>query len=62
MILQEPASPAAIDAQLQKKKTWEALQPDLKTGDDKVAAYKGIKMLTSSGPVVAASLAGASIS
>lgn len=41
---------------------WEAVQPDLKTSGDKVAGYKGEVMHTSAGPVVATSLAGASIS
>ncbi|KAK9811587.1 hypothetical protein WJX72_006591 [[Myrmecia] bisecta] len=47
---------------VQKKKTWEAVQPDLKTTADRVASYKGLPMLTSAGPVTAATLAGGNIS
>lgn len=48
--------------QLQKKKIWEAVQPLLKTDADRVATFEGRQMLTSAGPVTAASLSGASIS
>jgi hypothetical protein len=47
---------------VQKKKLWEAVQPDLKTGDDRTAAFKGQVMHTSAGPVTAKSLAKANIS
>jgi aminoacyl tRNA synthase complex-interacting multifunctional protein 1 len=53
---------AALPNQLQKKKFWEACQPDLVTDSDKVAGFQGKTMLTSAGPVVAASLGEASIS
>lgn len=53
---------AANPNQLQKKKYWEACQPLLKTGADKVAAFQGKTMLTAAGPVTAATLAHASIS
>ena len=48
--------------QVQKKKVWEELQPDLKTDDNRVAGYKGLRMLTSAGPITAAKLAAANIS
>ncbi|WIA23629.1 hypothetical protein OEZ85_000334 [Tetradesmus obliquus] len=47
---------------VQKKKLWEAVQPDLKTGEDCTAAYKGAVMHTSAGPVTAKTLAKANIS
>ena len=47
---------------MQKKKIWEAVQPLLKTDGDCVAGFNGRVMLTSAGPVTAATLAGASIS
>ena len=48
---------------MQKKKLWEAVQPDLRTmGAGRVAAYKGDEMLTSAGAVTAATLGDASIS
>ena len=53
---------AALPNQLQKKKYWEACQPLLKTGSDKIAGFQGKSMLTSAGAVVAASLGDASIS
>lgn len=55
-------SPAAAPNQLQKKKYWEACQPLLKTDGDKVAKFQGQTMLTSAGPVKAATLADANIS
>ncbi|KAK9831945.1 hypothetical protein WJX81_001829 [Elliptochloris bilobata] len=54
----EPATPN----QVQKKKIWEAVQTDLKTGTDRVAAWQGAPMLTSAGPVTAATLANGNIS
>lgn len=53
---------AAKENQVQKKKIWEAVQPELKTDDSKVANYKGMTMLTSAGPITAATLPGANIS
>eukprot|EP00887_Chlorella_sp_A99_P006267 scaffold3.g6267.t1 len=53
----EPANPN----QVQKKKMWEAVQPLLRTRDDGVAAFDGTPMLTSAGPVTAATLTGATI-
>jgi hypothetical protein len=53
-----PAEPNRV----QKKKLWEAVQPDLKTSTDKVAGYKGQAMMTSAGPVTAPTLAAANIS
>jgi hypothetical protein len=55
--------PAAAEAnRVQKKKLWEAVQPDLKTSGDRVAGYKGATMNTSVGPVTAKTLATANIS
>jgi aminoacyl tRNA synthase complex-interacting multifunctional protein 1 len=48
--------------QVQKKKIWEEVQPDLRTDANKAAGYKGALMLTSAGPVVAATLANGNIS
>lgn len=48
--------------QLQKKKIWEAVQPLLKTDAQRVAGFQGATMLTSAGPVTAATLADANIS
>ena len=48
-------------AQVQKKKIWEELQPKLRIDDSKVAGFNGVPMLTTSGPVTAATLTGANI-
>jgi hypothetical protein len=45
-----------------KKKMWEAVQPDLKTSAEGVAGYKGAAMTTSAGPVTAKTLRSANIS
>ena len=47
--------------QMKKKKTWEKVAPDLKTTADCVAAYKGLEMVPSAGPVKCKSLANALI-
>lgn len=52
-----PAEPNRV----QKKKIWEAVQPLLKTDTDKVATFKGRKMLTKAGPVLATTLVNANI-
>eukprot|EP00892_Ulva_mutabilis_P008421 jgi/Ulvmu1/5951/UM026_0073.1 len=52
----------AKENRVQKKKLWEAVQPDLKTTDDLTATYKGTPMMTSAGAVSTASLKGANIS
>lgn len=52
-----PAVPNAVE----KKKLWEVVAPGLRTGSDKVAAWKGMTMMTSAGPVTAGSLADARI-
>lgn len=44
-----------------KKKVFEKVQPDLTSGDDLVVTYKGGRMMTSAGPVTAASLKAAVI-
>ncbi len=49
-------------AQVQKKKIWEAVQPDLRTSAERVAGWRGAPMLTSAGPVTAATLADGNIS
>jgi hypothetical protein len=36
---------------VQKKKIWEAVQPDLRTNAAGAAAWKEVAMLTSAGPV-----------
>jgi len=54
----DPASPN----QIQKKKVWEAIQPELKVSDSKIAGWKGSEMITSAGKVTAASLGGGNIS
>lgn len=55
--------PAAAEPnRVQKKKMWEAIQPELKTDDAGAATHKGNTMLTSCGPVTAPTLQGASIS
>ena len=54
--------PPAEPNRIQKKKVWEAVQPKLRTGSDLIANYEGRQMLTSAGPVAAATLGGANIS
>eukprot|EP00878_Enallax_costatus_P027717 GHUV01029865.1.p2 GENE.GHUV01029865.1~~GHUV01029865.1.p2 ORF type:complete len:113 (+),score=41.29 GHUV01029865.1:550-888(+) len=44
-----------------KKKIFEQVQPDLATNADRVACYKGVPLMTSAGPVKAATVAGGSI-
>jgi hypothetical protein len=46
---------------VQKKKVWEAVQPELNTSADCVVQYKDKAMLTSAGPVTVASLTGATV-
>jgi len=46
---------------VQKKKLWEAVQPELNTSADCVVQYKDKAMLTSAGPVTVASLTGATV-
>ena len=48
--------------QVQKKKLWEAVQPELKTDAEGVASFKGITMLTSAGAIKAPTLTGGNIS
>lgn len=48
--------------QIQKKKIWEELQPDLKTDGDRLATWQGHSMQTSAGAVTADSVAGGGIS
>lgn len=52
----------AKENRVQKKKLWEAVQPELKTSDELVATFKGIPMMTSAGAVTTKSLKGARIS
>lgn len=59
-VLLQPA-PAEAN-RVQKKKLWEAVQPDLKTSADKMAGFKGATMMTSAGPITAQTLAAANIS
>jgi hypothetical protein len=47
--------------QMKKKKTWEKVQPGLRTTDDCVASYKDMPMMTSAGPVTCGSIKGGSI-
>lgn len=49
-------------AQVKKKKTWEAVAKDLRTGDDCVATWSGKTIQTASGPCKAPTLTGAPIS
>jgi hypothetical protein len=46
---------------VQKKKIWEAVQPDLKTTGSGVAVYRDLPMLTSAGTVTVARLLNGSI-
>jgi hypothetical protein len=48
--------------QVQKKKLWEAVQPDLKTDEQGIASFKGMVMLTSAGAIKAPTLTSANIS
>ncbi|KAK9840019.1 hypothetical protein WJX74_002190 [Apatococcus lobatus] len=60
----DAASQAAPESpnKVQKKKIWEAVQPDLKTDADRQAGYKSMIMQTSAGSITSASLASAGIS
>ena len=49
-------------AQLKKRKTWEAVAKELKTGEGGVATWQGKTIQTAAGPCKAASLVGAPIS
>jgi hypothetical protein len=46
---------------VQKKKIWEAVQPDLRTSAEGVAGWKGLPMGTSAGPVTVQRLRNGSI-
>lgn len=52
----------AKENQVQKKKIWEGVQPDLKTDASKVAGWQGQAMMTSAGAVTTATLEHANIS
>ena len=52
----------APDAQLNpKKKVWEAVQAELATDAQRRACYRGVPLMTSAGPCVAASIAGGAV-
>lgn len=55
-----PGEPFAPN-QIAKKKVWEAVAPDLATGDDKVAKYKALPFTTSAGTVTSKTLKKAAI-
>ena len=57
----EPQAEPQTPNQIQKKKTWEELQPRLVTNQDCVATYEGAPMMTSAGPVKCATMKGATI-
>jgi len=48
-------------AQTKKKKTWNIVAADLKTGEDCIATWKGQSIRTSAGPCKAATLVGVPI-
>ena len=48
--------------QVQKRKMWEEVQPELRTNESRQAAYQGHVMMTSQGPVTAATLGNSGIS
>lgn len=53
-----PQAPADSENKVQKKKLWEAVQPDLRTTAEGAAEWKGLPMLTSAGAVKATLLNG----
>lgn len=57
----ESQKDAATPNQLQKKKVWEGIQPELKTSEDCVVIFKGKPMRTSTGFVTSMSLKGANV-
>ena len=57
----EPQAEPQTPNQIQKKKTWEELQPLLRTNDACVPTYKGAPMMTSAGAVACATLVDASV-
>ena len=54
----EPQAEPQTPNQIQKKKTWEELQPLLRTNDACVPTYEGAPMMTSAGAVACATLVG----
>ena len=52
--------PFAVN-KVNKKKVWEAVQPDMGTTGDRVVAWSGLPMVTSAGPVTAKTLANGSV-
>ena len=58
---EEPQSEPQTPNQIAKKKTWEELQPQLKTNDDCVATFNGVPMMSSAGTVRCATLTKANI-
>lgn len=57
----ESQKDAATPNQLQKKKIWEGIQPELKTSEECVVVFQGKPMRTSSGVVTCQSLKGANV-
>lgn len=57
----EPQAEPQTPNQIQKKKTWEELQPLLRTNDACVPTYEGAPMMTSAGAVACATLIDASV-
>jgi hypothetical protein len=56
-----PSAPRVPSTRVQKKKIWEAVQPDLKTNAAGVAGWKELPMGTSAGPVSVTRLVNGSI-
>mmetsp|Transcript_40014 Transcript_40014/g.52678 ORF Transcript_40014/g.52678 Transcript_40014/m.52678 type:complete len:247 (-) Transcript_40014:378-1118(-) len=53
----DPSFEPITAAQMGKKKVFAAVVPDFKTNDGRVATWKGHKMMTSSGPCIAPTVA-----
>ena len=53
--------PAATPAQVDKKKLWEKVAPDLATDGDAVATWQGHALVTSAGPCTAMTIKGGAL-
>ena len=53
-----PEVEAAAPSQVEKRKLWQACQSDMKTTDDRAAAWKGHIFMTTAGPCKTKSIAG----
>ena len=52
---------AASPSQVEKKKIWQAVSPDLATDAERAATWQGRRFMTSAGPCTAKTIAGGTV-